>query len=234
MNEKEYKPQGAKIFGAAVYVGVVIAATTLFISMVLTAFPKDAYFSRVVMTLAGFLVGMSMLAFPVALHTWTVEKNHRLISVILYYVEMAFIAVNTVVSFLTLLGANTDYVVPEWAKLYEPFSIAAIVYTLAAWGTVFLTDPEHKRIQKEREADQKFQDALSEQMVNFVESEQGEDLVIEIARERAKDRYNLDRFSNKKKQFGTKKDGSIPAPAVFTPKQAVTSSPLSDLDGESG
>lgn len=232
--EKEYKPEGAKLFAALVYVGVVLAATTLFISMVLTAFPKDAYFSRVVMTLGGFLVGMSMLAFPVALHMWTVEKKHRMTTTILYYVEMVFIAINTVVSFLTLLGQNTDYVVPEWAQLYEPFSIAAIVFTLAAWGTVFLTDPEHKRLQKNREADQKFEDALADKMLEFVESEQGEDLVIQIATIQAADRYKLSNYSTEKKQFGTKKNGSVLAPvdSPFTKKESVTSSPLPEADGE--
>ena len=68
--EFEKSRSGAMWFGGSVYVGVVLAASTLFISFILTAFPADAYFSQVVMTLAGLLVGASMLAFPVALHNW--------------------------------------------------------------------------------------------------------------------------------------------------------------------
>lgn len=231
--EKEYKPEGAKTFGAMVYVGVAVACTTLFISFVLTAFPQNAYLSRIVMTLAGMLVGASMLAFPVAMHNWTVEKNHRKWTTILYYLEMVFVVVNTVVAFLKLLSINTGYAMPEWAVLYEPFSVAAIVYTLFAWGTVFLLDPEHKRTQKAREADQRFEDALSEKMLEFVESEQGEDVVIQIATQRANERYSVDKYTTHKKHFGTKKNGSIPAPAVFTEKQAVSPSPLGEDDGES-
>ena len=231
MNEKEYKPNGAKLFGALVYVGVVFAATTLFISMVLSAFAADAYLSRTVMTLAGLLVGASMLAFPVALHTWTVEKNHRLATTILYYVEMVFIAVNTVVSFLVLLGKNTGYNVPEWALLYEPFSVAAIVYTLAAWGTVFLLDPEHKRTQKSREADEKFFDAVADKRLEFVNSVEGEQIVLEIASADIQRRYDPANYKPGKQHFGVAR-GSVPAPAPFVKKEAVTPSPLSDQDGE--
>lgn len=230
--EKKYNPSFGKGFGALVYIGVVLAATTLFISMVLSAFPEDAYFSRVVMTIAGFLVGLSMLAFPVALHTWAITGKHHTITAVLYYVEMVFIAVNTVVSFLTLLGRNTGYDVPEWAQLYEPFSVAAIVYTLAAWGTVFLTDPEHKRIQRSRDADEKFEDALSNKLIEFVDSAEGEDLIIEIATARASERYSLDRYTSGKKHFGTKANGSIPAPAPFVKKEAASPSPLPESDGD--
>lgn len=73
-----YNPKPAMTFAAVVYIGVVLAATTLFISFVLTAFPPDAYLSRIVMVIAGLLIGASSVAFPVALHTWTFEKGHRM------------------------------------------------------------------------------------------------------------------------------------------------------------
>ncbi len=234
MNEKEYKPNGAKLFAALVYIGVVLAATTLFISMVLSAFPADAYFSRVVMGLAGLLIGASMLAFPVALHTWTVEKTHRLATTILYYIEMAFIAVNTVVSFLVLLGKNTGYAVPEWAVLYEPFSVAAIVYTLAAWGTVFLLDPEHKRTQKAREADEKFHDLVADKRMEFVNSVEGEQVILQIATADIQKRYDPENFKRDKQHFGVAR-GVVPAPAnsPFVAKQAVSPSPLPNDDDQS-
>ena len=74
--KNKYNPQPAKIFAACVYVGVVLAASTLFISFVLTAFPADAYLSRGIMVVAGLMIGASSIAFPVALHSWTIEKSH--------------------------------------------------------------------------------------------------------------------------------------------------------------
>src|SRR5689334_10866076 len=85
----------AVTFGALVYAGVVAAATVLFISFVLEAFPPNAYFSRFIMSLAGILIGGSMLAFPVALHNWAVHGTHRKVTAALYYGEIFLIGVNT-------------------------------------------------------------------------------------------------------------------------------------------
>jgi hypothetical protein len=224
MNEKKYNPNKAKLFGGVVYVGVVLAATTLFISLVLTAFPEDAYFSRMVMIVAGLMIGASMLAFPLALHTWTIEKNHRTWATVLYYGEMLIVMVNTIVSFMTLLGAYTGYEVPEWAYLYEPFSVGAIVYTLFAWGTVFLMDPEHKRTQSEREADEEFLNLVAQKRMEFVKSIEGENVVMEVVSEEIRERYNPERFKSQRKHFG----GVSPAPAPFVKKESEASS----LDGE--
>lgn len=225
---KKYKPEGAKIFGAIVYVGVVLAATTLYISFVLTAFPVNAYFSRIVMVLAGLLVGASMVAFPIALHSWMVEKRHRLIATGLYYGEMVLIMVNTVVSFMKLLSVNTGYAMSEWAILYEPLSIGSIIYTLFAWGTVFLSDPEHNRTQMEREADDRFFRKLASKQLDFVDSQAGEDLVLQIATARAYDKYHPDNFKGGAKAWGT----GIPASAPFIKKEAKTSSPLLESDDD--
>lgn len=245
MNENEkksYNPGPAQIFGAVVYVGVVIAVTTLFISFVLTAFVKNAYLSRVVMTIAGILVGASSLAFPVSLHSWTFEKVHRRVTIGFYYGEIVIMAVNAVVSFMNLLSRNTGAVIPEWALLYEPFSVGSIVYTLLAWGTIFLLDPEHKRIQKEREvearriqkeneAEEKFRDALASKDLEFVNSIEGERQIAEVAALRIRERFGAERFTTEKKHFGVSA-GAVPAPAVFQKKEA--SSPLEELDGEKG
>lgn len=193
----------AMSFSALVYVGVVLAATTLFITFVLKAFPEDAYFSRAVMSLGGFLVGLSMLAFPVALHLWTVEKTHRLITTVLYYVEMAIIGINTVVAFMTLLSLYTDFTVPDWAIAYEPLAIASIVYTLAAWGTVFLLDPMHKAKSLANEAQQRFFEKVSQKEVEFLDSLEGEDAIMAAAMAKIEDTYDPSRFKKVKGHFGT-------------------------------
>lgn len=218
----------ARTFGGVVYVGGVLAATVLFISFVLTAFPPDAYFSRLVMTVAGMAVGASMLAFPVALHKWVITKDHRKWGVPLYYGEMLIIAVNTVTSFVSLLSKYTGYASPEWVVLYEPFSVVSIIFTVFAWGTLFLTDPDHKLQANERDAETRFQNKLASKREEFIDSAEGEDLIIEIATQDIKSRWNVERFADGKKHFGTGQPAT-PAPAVFVKKEASTP-PLPQLD----
>lgn len=215
----------ARAFGAVVYVGGVIAATTLFITFVLSAFPADAYFTRIVMTVAGLAVGASMIAFPIALHNWIITKSHRKWGVPLYYIEMLIIGVNTVVSFITLLSKVTNTAPPEWALLYEPFSVGSIIYTIAAWGTVFLTDPAHKLQADEQDAEARFAQKIAKKREEFIDSAEGEDLVIEIASQDIRERWNADRFAGGKKSFGTGKPAPIPAPAPFVKKEATTEGP---------
>lgn len=227
MNENKIKFTGAMVFAAAVYIGVVLAATTLFISFILSAFPAKAYLSRIVMTLAGVLVGASMVAFPVALHTWTFEKTHRTWTTIFYYGEMLIVFVNTIVSFMTLLSKNTGYAVPEWALLYEPFSVGALIYTLAAWGTVFLLDPEHQAIQQDRQFKDDFKKKVSAKKLEYLDTAEGHASI-----QAAADAEVMKVISE---PAGVKHWGasvSTPAPSVFTKKEASTPSPLGEADGD--
>lgn len=222
-----YNPKPAMTFAAIVYIGVVLAATTLFISFVLTAFPPDAYLSRIVMVIAGLLIGASSVAFPVALHTWTFEKGHRMWTTAFYYGEILIMAINTVVSFMSLLGQRTGYVVPEWALLYEPFSVGAIVYTLFAWGTVFLLDPEHKRTQQVRELKDNYETEVSNKRMEFIRSIEGEQAIAAAASADIQEMLSSQR--NGKKHFGT--PVGIPAPAPFV-KMEASLPPLPQLDDE--
>jgi len=209
---------GAMAFGGLVYVGVVLAATTLFISFVLTAFPVNAYFSRFVMVVGGLMIGGSMLAFPVALHTWAIAGQHRAITIGLYYGEMAIVTINTIVSFAALLYKYAGTTLPSWIQWYEPFSIASIIFTLFAWGTIFLTDPIAKAKAKELQADQDFQARVADKKIEYLESIEGENAVMEAANAEIAEKFKP---KQGKKHFG----GAIPAPKVFTEKQATTDGP---------
>jgi hypothetical protein len=200
--EFEQKRGGAMWFGGAVYVGVVLAATTLFVSFILTAFPEDAYFTRTVMTVSGLLVGGSMLAFPVALHNWAISGTHRTVTIALYYMEMAIVALNTIVAFGSMLSKYSGYILPEWVSMYEPFSIVSIVFTLAAWGTVFQMDPGHMSVQKDLAAQQKYRAKIAEKNLEFLESIEGEEAILEAARAQIEKRYGAQRPTGEKKHFG--------------------------------
>jgi hypothetical protein len=220
-DDKEFENgrNNARYFGGGVYVGGVIAATMLFITFVLTAFPQDAYFSRVIMTVAGLAVGASMLAFPVALHNWAIEKRHRQITTALYYVEMVFIGINTIVSFVNLLAKITGYAAPEWAVLYEPFSVVSIIYVIFAWGTIFNTDPESRNKQKQREYNQTRRTIIEDTKIEYLKSPEGrQDIALEAKREIEEQAVE----SQNKSFFGK------PAPRTqWVVKEATTEQPQS-------
>jgi len=195
----------AMFVAGSVYIGVVLAVTVLFVSFVLSAFPEKAYASRLIMTVAGLLVGGSMISFPIAIHLWTVEKWHRTTTIILYFLELVIIAVNTIVAFAHLLAKNAGLASPEWVVLYEPFSIGAIVYTLFAWGTVFLMDPSHKRKAKELQNEEKLAQAVANKEAEFLESIEGEDVIQEIAEQNIREKYHKGRFVTGRRHWGSGK-----------------------------
>jgi hypothetical protein len=208
-------------FATAVYIGGVVAASMMFISFVLLAFPSDAYFTRAIMTVAGVMVGGSMLAFPYALHNWSVTKEHRKWTTILYYIEMVIIGVNTIVSFVSMLSKYAGYQSPEWVVMYEPFSVASIIYTIFAWGTIFLLDPDHKLHAQEQDAEARYNRKIAEKREQFIDSVEGEDMIEEIARADAMKRFAPENYNKGRKHFGSQ---STPKPALadqlFVKKEA--------------
>jgi hypothetical protein len=191
----------------------------MFITFVLTAFPEDAYFSRIIMTMAALAVGSSMLAFPIALHNWVVTKDHRFWGIILYYGEMALIAVNTVVSFVTLLGLDIP-----WVKQYEPFSVGSIIYTVFAWGTLFLLDPQHKEFADEQESDAKLNKKISNLTNTFLDTADGQRLVQELAAAEVANRWTVE--NHMKRKGLARPSTAIPAPEVFHKKELSAPQPL--------
>lgn len=188
-----------------VYIGVVLAATVIFITFVLEAFPATAYFSRGIMSLAGILIGGSMVAFPYALHNWAVHGTHRKVTAGLYYGEIFIIGLNTIVAFAHLLSVNAGRPAPAWVLLYEPFSIFAIVYTLFAWGTVFLLDPVASAKDKEIAAMQDFKARIAAKKKEFLDSIEGEDVIMEAASHEIMDEFNPDRHKRgERRHFGSK------------------------------
>ena len=200
----------AVVLGASVYLGVVLAATVLFISFVLTAFPEDAFLTRAIMTIAGLLVGGSMIAFPIALHMWAISGMHRKITIGLYYTEMAIIALNTIVSFSVLQSKMSGAALPAWIVWYEPVSIFSIVYTIFAWGTIFLTDPLSQAKQQELEAEQKFRKEIAAQRLAFLNSIEGEQAILAVATKDIQESFNPERFHQQKQHFGAAR-AEVPA-----------------------
>lgn len=180
--------------GSIVYTGVVILTTALFITFVLTAFPESAYFTRFVMVLGGIAVGGSMLAFPVALHKWAISGDHRTWAIALYYGEMFIVALNTLVSFSVLLAKFSGWTIPEWIHLYEPFTILGIVYTLFAWGTLFLTDPLARAQAKRLSAQQTLEEGIAQRIEDYLHTVEGEEAIKAHADEQIAAMMSMDRY----------------------------------------
>ena len=207
--ESEYMQGRARAvtFGGAVYIGVVLAASTLFINFVLSAFPDKAYFSRFTMVIAGVLIGLSALAFPYALHNWAISGTHKKVTTFLYFGELAIIAVNTLVSFGALLAKYSGYDLPEWIQLFEPFTILGMVYTLAAWGIVFITDPMAKAKAKELQAEQTFRARIADKRLEYLNSIEGEETIIQVAEADIAELFNPERYSKQARHFGRARAG---------------------------
>lgn len=184
-----------------VYVGAIIAATGLFVTFVLTAFPETAYASRAIMVLGAILVGGSAVTFPVALHKWAVTGKHRSVAIGLYYGEIAILALNTVVSFAALLFKNAGTALPGWVAWYEPVSIVSIVYVIFAWGTIFLGDPKIRLQARQMEILNRFDERVAAKMEDFLDSYEGEDAIMAAATHQINERLRP-KYAEKR-HFGT-------------------------------
>ena len=187
----------AMFAGAAVYAGVVLVGTVLFISFVLTAFPSNAYFTRFIMTVGGVLVAGSLLSFPFALHNWATRGKHRSWAVALYFGEMVFFAANTIVSFSVLLSQQNGYAIPEWMQLYEPFTILSIVYVIVAWGVMFWLGPEGQKKAKMIDAWASFDDEVVKMIEKYPSSREGLAAIERHAQARVDKAFALDDDSPK-------------------------------------
>lgn len=165
--------KSAMTFAGSVYTGGVFAATIIFLSFVLMAFPDTAFFIRFLMVIAGLAVGASGLAFPYALHNWAIGGKHRLATMILYYGEIFILILNTIVSFSALLFKFAGNVLPDWVAWYEPFTIFSLGYVIFSWGTIFIMDPQSQARNKEKEAIDRIVTSTAEAMNQYINSQAG-------------------------------------------------------------
>ena len=103
--------------------------------------------------------------------------------------------------------------------------MGAIVYTLFAWGTVFLLDPEHKRTQQVRELKDNYETEVSNKRMEFIRSIEGEQAIAAAASADIQEMLSSQR--NGKKHFGS--PVGIPASAPFVSHEASLP-PLPQLD----
>lgn len=191
--KQEYEDGRNRAVGMAsfVYAGGVLAATVIFLSFILTAFPESAFLIRALMVLSCLLVGASGLAFPVAIHNWAVTRTHGLIAKGFYYGEIAILFLNTIVSFSALLFKFAGNGLPAWVAWYEPFTIASLGYVILAWGTIFITDPRAKSKARRIEVLERFDKEVAEGMGNYLNSQDGKLAVQAAANQRISESFSV-------------------------------------------
>jgi hypothetical protein len=113
-----------------------------------------------------------------------------------------------------MLSKFANYAAPEWVVMYEPFSVASIIYTIFAWGTVFLLDPDHKLHAQEQDAEARYNQKIAVKREEFIDSVEGEDMIEEIARMDAMNRFAPTNYKKGKKHFGSGRSSMVVNPAV--------------------
>lgn len=206
MNPKKEEFDLIQIFAGLVYVAGVGVAVILFMNYVISAFPDDEIGTRLIMSLGVILVGASSVALPLYIHQKTIERNHRTIAILLYAGEIIIMGVNVTVSFTYLLSlGNGAILMPQWMLRYEPYSVFSIVYVVATWAILFSTDPAYKERDKIKRANQRMKeleakrielDAEQEEKIyekekQYLDSIEGEDFLVEIAKKRIAQRRKL-------------------------------------------
>ena len=161
--------KAALVLGAAVYIGVVIIATSLTISFVTGVLSASAYLLRGILTIGVVLVGLNSLALPVALHFWAVSGIHRASAIALYAGDMIIVAFNLITSFSTL-GGNP----PEWVEAYAPYSVAMFVFALATWAILFISDPGERAALMVEQAREKFKLSAIQKAAEYLETVEGQ------------------------------------------------------------
>jgi len=167
--EIEVARNRAVLFGNIVYYGGVLFSTVLFIAFVLSAFPADAYVMRLALTFGGLMVGASGLAFPYALHHWAVSGAHQTAARLFYYGEMGILGANIVIAFTKLLEIHAGWAAPAWVNQFEPYTVGAVVYTIAAWGTLFILDPISTAKAQQIKNAQQFESRVAERMADMLD-----------------------------------------------------------------
>jgi hypothetical protein len=80
--------------------------------------------------------------------------------------------------------------------------VISIVYTLGAWGTIFLTDPNIKARETEHAAQVEFEKRVSEKTREFLDTVEGEDAIALAAIEKIRRNFNTE---TGKRHFGSGK-----------------------------
>lgn len=133
------------------YAGAVIYGDIMFLGVVQVAFPGSGIFQS--LAIAGALVtALSALVLPIALHWWFAPGLQFVAGVIFWVVDIAALAMNSILAFQVASGGVID----PWIETWRAWSPATPMLAVLGWGLMFMLDESHKmrHAMAELEADQ--------------------------------------------------------------------------------
>jgi hypothetical protein len=107
-------------------------------------------------------LGISAIALPLALHTWTFEAMHRMAAFGFYVLDIALLGINSFVDF----GVNTAETLPQWAHIYANYIMPATpVIAAVGWCVLFLLDPSSRAMTLRHTLRESLREALGQQII---------------------------------------------------------------------
>ena len=107
-------------------------------------------------------LGISAIALPLALHTWSFEAMHRIATFGFYVLDIALLGINSFVDF----GVNTGETLPQWAHIYATYIMPATpVIAAVGWCILFLLDPSARAMILRHTLHASLREALGQQII---------------------------------------------------------------------
>jgi hypothetical protein len=123
------------VLSAAVYVAGIVYAEVHGITMLKKGVAPDM---QIWAMLGMIAAGVSALLFPVALQVWAIEARHRLVTILFYAADFAFLAFNAFTDFNTQTGQT----LAPWAQNYVTYILPASPIVVAVmWAILWELDP---------------------------------------------------------------------------------------------
>ena len=186
-----------------VYGAGVAFATAFNESLMLSVFNSDNVMKYIAF-MAVILIASNALLFPSALHNWAVSGKHRGWTIVFYVLDMAFLTVNTVVSF-----SKQSSIMPAWAVSYLPYAPASMVIQgVVSWAIIMIMDPGQKSKVKLAEAWQDAEIEVTKLMVDWLGSDEGKGVLREAAGVMVGDMFNVRTLSGKSNVVTAKASGN--------------------------
>lgn len=163
-----------KFMGGIIYIlGLIYAGSHVysFVSSIMTV-----EFLRIMAYLGGTGIILNGAILPLAIHSWTMEKTHRITAVFFYALDLVLIA-GFVWANTNIARGNNMAMVEQYMTWVSPLTF---MNTILTWGILTILDPENKL---------KYQIASLEQQAEIVSIKSDMLLLINQAEQEAEQKF---------------------------------------------
>ena len=166
----DWKPV-IKFLAAVIYATGLIYAGSHVYSYISTIMTSD--FTKAMAYIGGTGIILNGAALPFAIHSWALEKTHRLFAIGFYVLDLLLIA--------GFVWANTNIAQGNHIALVDQYmtwiSPLTFMNTILTWGVLFILDPEARLQYEIDRLDQQAQiiDAKTDMMIKISQAEKQSD-----------------------------------------------------------